>query len=948
MRRIIPLVISIIICTLADAIVIQKLEAGKLTPMCRPYSVDTTMYGKLYAVAQVNGTTATLLPVTKVDSGVPFVLLPDSNCIITDSISSDSIAADILALWDATILRGDYNTNSWVAVSVDSTTITHAEDLQYIIADPANLNIMVNIENRCVQRYLSAAHYGYEDSAIVEKFRYAPPQRFDWPQQVIIPMSDGKKLRFMNLTPGEVKTFEVSDSNGITYKGTIKATGTARMIGLETPNHNMRDLGGWSVGHCKRVRHGLLYRSAELNGSYPCTEEEIKYLKDDIGIKAELDLRYDNEHEKHDQAGISAFGFSQADTTYYWACANDYSAESMMQPDTRARLKEEFGFILYNLSKGRPVNFHCHYGVDRTGIMAMLLLGVLGVDIDQIYKDHELSTFGPYSWTSLKEEMKDRVDVITSINAPTLRDKFEEFFTDSLGVAAKDIETFRSIMLYIPDSLVHVPHINITFGNDNAWNSENWIGKDGKSTWIDATISIDGGGRYPDMLPTEIKIKGRGNSSWYQSPYAKNPYNFKFTKKQQPLGLKKGKKWTLLSNKITGSMLTNAIGMKIAELFDCAWVNHMLPVELYCNSSYRGSYNLTEKPGFGSNSVDLKDESLAALIELDTYDTDPTEPIDSSNAARLPVKIDDPDFLEEDNTRLITKEQVINDINHLIQLVHEKDSTYANYIDIERMASFIAACELMGNCELKHPKSVKLYTENVTDNVNDDGVDPTPWVFAPIWDLDYAFGREESDTTKTNKRSYFIHGIETDYLPQVLDSASSANRNYCFFHTLLMSNDKVRRAYYRKWYEFMTQNKLQVLFKYIDEYYDFAAPSLLHNNKNATINRDATNYAAQKEKAKQWLRQRAELIFSRHRKRFTHQGDVNTDGSITMADANMVVNYFLSNNNEEETPSDIDMSVADINVDGQVTMADANIIVNTYLGADKDIDKNESESEENE
>ena len=192
MRRIIPLVISIIICTLADAIVIQKLEAGKLTPMCRPYSVDTTMYGKLYAVAQVNGATATLLPVTKVDSGVPFVLLPDSNCIITDSISSDSIAADILALWDATILRGDYNTNSWVAVSVDSTTITHAEDLQYIIADPANLNITVNIENRCVQRYLSAAHYGYEDSAIVEKFRYAPPQRFDWPQQVIIPMSDGK------------------------------------------------------------------------------------------------------------------------------------------------------------------------------------------------------------------------------------------------------------------------------------------------------------------------------------------------------------------------------------------------------------------------------------------------------------------------------------------------------------------------------------------------------------------------------------------------------------------------------------------------------------------------------------------------------------------------------------------------------------------------------------
>lgn len=56
-------------------------------------------------------------------------------------------------------------------------------------------------------------------------------------------------------------------------------------------------------------------------------------------------------------------------------------------------------------------------------------------------------------------------------------------------------------------------------------------------------------------------------------------------------------------------------------------------------------------------------------------------------------------------------------------------------------------------------------------------------------------------------------------------------------------------------------------------------------------------------------------------------GDVNHDGSVTMADANMVVNYFLASNK----PEDFDTTAADVNEDGSVTMADANQIVNIFL-----------------
>ena len=62
----------------------------------------------------------------------------------------------------------------------------------------------------------------------------------------------------------------------------------------------------------------------------------------------------------------------------------------------------------------------------------------------------------------------------------------------------------------------------------------------------------------------------------------------------------------------------------------------------------------------------------------------------------------------------------------------------------------------------------------------------------------------------------------------------------------------------------------------------------------------------------------------------TLSGDVNGDGSITMADANMVVNYFLST--DPSSIANFNVAAADVNGDKAITMADANQIVNIFLG----------------
>ena len=60
-------------------------------------------------------------------------------------------------------------------------------------------------------------------------------------------------------------------------------------------------------------------------------------------------------------------------------------------------------------------------------------------------------------------------------------------------------------------------------------------------------------------------------------------------------------------------------------------------------------------------------------------------------------------------------------------------------------------------------------------------------------------------------------------------------------------------------------------------------------------------------------------------------GDSNGDDTVTMADANAIVNYFLAQGTDGFVEGDFDEEVADVNSDGEVTMADANQVVNMFL-----------------
>lgn len=365
-------------------------------------------------------------------------------------------------------------------------------------------------------------------------------------------------------------------------------------------------------------------------------------------------------------------------------------------------------------------------------------------------------------------------------------------------------------------------------------NTEDGLPITSKDYFKNATITIDGHDIFPSMEETAMQIKGRGNSSW---GWPKKPYRLKFEEKVKPLGMKKSKSWVLLSNYQTGSLMSNAIGMKAANLMEASAANHIIPVDLYLNGDYQGSYNFTEKVGFSNNSVDLEDESYAAMLELDSYFDEPNGQKFRSAPYDLPVNIKEPDFSDTTKVTFLTLETIETSFNQFLAALY-RGKDISQYVDIEQLARFLMVNELICNFELYHPKSTFCYRENFEDNIS-------KFIFGPVWDLDWAFGYEQN-------RNYFRGNTTSNYWLEMPNMEVIQ-----FIQDLRWNYEPLCELYRELWEQFM-QDGLQELLEYVQDYYDFAKNSFILNR---TVWGDYTNYEQQVNDATAWLETRTNKIY---------------------------------------------------------------------------------------
>lgn len=150
-------------------------------------------------------------------------------------------------------------------------------------------------------------------------------------------------------------------------------------------SHNVRDLGGLATAAGDLVRRGLVYRSDYPAFADDGTGEAVR----ELGLKVVVDLRRGSE------AAAECVTWSDHGVVYH-RCPIVAGEESSWYARYAAYLRHRpesvVAAVRYILDPAsHPVLFHCAAGKDRTGVVAALVLSVLGVDDETIVADYVLS-----------------------------------------------------------------------------------------------------------------------------------------------------------------------------------------------------------------------------------------------------------------------------------------------------------------------------------------------------------------------------------------------------------------------------------------------------------------------------------------------------------------------------------------------------------------------------
>ena len=237
-----------------------------------------------------------------------------------------------------------------------------------------------------------------------------------------------------------------------------------RWIKMRGKIANVRDLGGWKTLDGRRIKQGMVFRgqglnNGSVNGERPGTSrmmvEDVKYLKDVLGIKTVLDLRTDLEVGGMTESplGPGVKFFHRASPAYqglFVVGEKSGGFNKHLCPDGKKATAENFRVFCDRANY--PIYFHCAGGADRTGSLSYILMGVLGVAKHDVEVEWE-TTFYPRlsEFACAKNEWRSKQHFDEGLakygDADTPLSRRIELYLLECGVTQDEIERFRSIML---------------------------------------------------------------------------------------------------------------------------------------------------------------------------------------------------------------------------------------------------------------------------------------------------------------------------------------------------------------------------------------------------------------------------------------------------------------------------------------------------------------------
>ena len=209
---------------------------------------------------------------------------------------------------------------------------------------------------------------------------------------------DASPASVYNLIPGVRYFYSVVATDGsVLRESCVIPNGPMRMINGVTKN--MRDLGGWKAADGRTIRYGRLYRGARVDDIQSNPTAKSIFLND-LGVDIDLDLRglppgsQGGSGEKNPWLADDPVQYVNIQLWHYFHHqAVQYPVPEISEGESADIYQSTIRTIIGWLKEDKVVYFHCHGGSDRTGTLAFLIEGLLGVSEEDLSKDYEVTYY---------------------------------------------------------------------------------------------------------------------------------------------------------------------------------------------------------------------------------------------------------------------------------------------------------------------------------------------------------------------------------------------------------------------------------------------------------------------------------------------------------------------------------------------------------------------------
>ena len=319
----------------------------------------------------------------------------------------------------------------------DGTTGTMTLDQmpEKITALPSKVAVEWHQCPELVRNYLANVVYDPDDYTVSYIDEYAPATAVVSNYKPIGKTIDGET--YYNNVPNVRSPFATDNA-----AGTLKPLDPLRWIRTQAGARawNVRDLGGWNCDG-GTVKYGLLFRGGNLE-----TADRTVFVGE-LGVQHDLDLRGREGGGAGDEPEMAESPLGRD----VWYTRTQQYAWYALTPVSSWQIY--LRCVIDAVTHREPVYFHCTAGADRTGTLACVLEGMLGMSQSDIDKDYELTCF--YSGTSSDSAARRRnetdwtglINAINAVPGDSFRDKCVHFAVGTCGMPMADINAYRAAMI---------------------------------------------------------------------------------------------------------------------------------------------------------------------------------------------------------------------------------------------------------------------------------------------------------------------------------------------------------------------------------------------------------------------------------------------------------------------------------------------------------------------